>query len=344
VAGAGGNNPPPGGNGNPGPTSAVGSYNGLFYPDAALTVGNSGALSLKVASNSKYTGTMSVGGKRYKLAGTLDNDGAASQSISRGSAAPPLNVAFRIDPFAPGRITGIVSDGSFTANLIGQRAADKTTSAPAQVGAYTLVLPGGDAAAGQPAGDSWMTVTVDRSGRVRMAGAMADGSKVSQSGMLAINGDMPVYIPLHGGKGALVGWLSFSDTDVTGDLIWTKPTTTSGLYPAGFTFTTTAIGSVFTRPDSGTPILTGSQVSLSGGDLTTEIYEPIQISSKGQVTDLGSSKLKVTLSSANGSFKGSIANPATGKPLSFSGVVLTSQNVGRGFFLGPQNSGKVVIQ
>ena len=245
VAGAGGNTTPPGGNGDPGPapTSAAGSYNGLFYPDAGLTVGNSGALSLKISSNSKFTGSVSVGGKRYALGGTLDSNGAASQSISRGSA-PPLTVAFRVDPSAPARITGIVSEGSSTANLIAQRAADRTTSAPAQAGSYTLVLPGGDAAAGQPAGDSWMTMTVDRNGRVRLAGTMADGTKVSQSGMLAVNGDMPVYVSLYGGKGALIGWLSLSGTDVSGNLIWTKPAATSGRYPAGFTLPTTAIGSI----------------------------------------------------------------------------------------------------
>ncbi len=94
------------------------------------------------------------------------------------------------------------------------------------------------------------------------------------------------------------------------------------------------------------PVLSGSdaQVSLSGGDLAAAISDLIQITSNNRVTNLGSNKLSLALSPRTGTFGGSTGDPSTGKSLAFSGVVLQKQNIGRGFFLGLDKSGEVMIE
>ena len=42
--------------------------------------------------------------------------------------------------------------------------------------------------------------------------------------------------------------------------------------------------------------------------------------------------------------RGSVVNPASPKPISFGGVVLQSQGMGSGFFLGASGSGEVLLE
>ena len=83
---------------------------------------------------------------------------------------------------------------------------------------------------------------------------------------------------------------------------------------------------------------------LTGGNLAKGITNRISVGSDNRVTNLSSNKLNLTFSTPAGSFRGSIVNPASGKPISFSGVVLQKPNIGRGFFLGQTQSGEVLIE
>jgi len=55
------------------------------------------------------------------------------------------------------------------------------------------------------------------------------------------------------------------------------------------------------------------------------------------------SSLKMTVSTSSGSFKGSVIDPASGKSISFTGVVLQKQNFGGGFFTGTNQIGRVFL-
>ena len=67
---------------------------------------------------------------------------------------------------------------------------------------------------------------VDKAGRLRLSGELADGTKISQSVPVSPNGEWPLYVSLYGGKGSILSWITFADrtTDqLTGLLNWTKP-------------------------------------------------------------------------------------------------------------------------
>jgi len=51
----------------------------------------------------------------------------------------------------------------------------------------------------------------------------------------------------------------------------------------------------------------------------------------------------VTVTTSTGLFKGTVINPADGKPVSFNGVLLQKQNFGGGFFTGFNQTGRVFI-
>jgi len=91
-------------------------------------------------------------------------------------------------------------------------------------GYYTIALPAWDArtrgAANElPGGSGYLTMTVGSGGSVKLAGLLADGTKVSQSAKLLLFGDygtlacVPFFRPLYGKKGAV------------GGLIWIYPDT-----------------------------------------------------------------------------------------------------------------------
>jgi len=51
----------------------------------------------------------------------------------------------------------------------------------------------------------------------------------------------------------------------------------------------------------------------------------------------------MTITTKNGTFKGSVVDPNSGKPVAFTGVLLQKENFGGGFFLGTSESGNVIF-
>jgi hypothetical protein len=92
----------------------------------------------------------------------------------------------------------------------------------------------------------------------------------------------------------------------------------------------------------GTPILNFSagQVWLEFGNLPESFTNRI-VFGTNKVTNLSSNKLILTLTTSSGLLKGSVVNPATGKAILISGAVLQKQNIGSGYFLGTNQSGRV---
>ncbi len=91
-------------------------------------------------------------------------------------------------------------------------------------GYYTIALPAWEAhthgsADERPGGSGYLTMTVGTGGKVKLAGVLADGTKVSQSAHLLLFGDygtlacVPLFRPLYGKR----GWV--------GGLIWIYPDT-----------------------------------------------------------------------------------------------------------------------
>jgi len=273
----------------------------------------------------------------------------------------------QLDTAGGEQITGTVSDGTTTVPLIADRGVFSGRQNPApQAGQYTMIIAGSADTASLPGGPSVGTVTVDTSGKVRLTGALADGTKVSQAATISRNGDWPLYVPLYAGRGSILGWLSLQTnaaTDVSGDVAWLKPSVPAAkFYPAGFNFQTTASGFRYHPPARGNNVLTltDGNVAFTGGGLDSDITNHIHLGANNHVSNLSSNLLSLSFKSSNGSFSGHVNKPnaaivaagmgggpmggkAMGQSLSFNGVVLQGTEDGAGFFLGTNQSGQVLV-
>ena len=332
-------------------TPVKGTYTGLFYPTGGVAQPSSGCFTITTTAKSTLSGSLQIGGTRYSFSGKFVSGSSYTQTVKRGKLSL-FTVQLQTDPADSDRMMGTVTaaDGSWTAALEGDRAVFNRTTNPAlQAGKYTLVIPGSPGSASEPGGDGYGTVKVDAAGKITLVGSLADGTKISQSAVLSKNGEWPLYVPLYSGKGSILSWINYATTatsDLSGDLSWIKPPMpTAKYYPGGFTLEANATGSQYNPPAKGTAVLniSNGQIVLTGGGLGEGIVNYVTLGANNRVTSTSKASLTFTLSS--GAFRGTVPNPAGGrsKAISFGGVVLQNQTLGKGYFLGSGQSGEVLF-
>lgn len=314
----------------------VGTYEGLMYDTNGPTPQSAGFFNAKLTSAGSFTAKITLAGQSLSLSGQFSAGGSFSNNIARKGGSP-ISAKLNLD-IASGVITGVFSDGSFTSELIADRAVTSATASK-----YTLLFPGSADGLTKPGGDSIATLSVSSSGAISISGIAADNSKMTQKANLLTTGQVPFFVPLYSGHGSMLGWLTVSNGVISGTVDWLKPSNAGGLYPAGFTNVTEATGSsyVFTK---GVPVLNFSTgiLEVSNGNLSNTFIEGIALDSNSKVTSTNAS-VKMTITTTSGLFKGTVADPVSGRTLSFNGVVLQQQNLGGGFFLGTNQVGRVAI-
>ncbi len=323
----------------------AGDYNGLFSQANGATHDSSGFLKLTVTTNMTYSGKTLFNGKSISLSGQLDTNGTASTALDTG-----VTLNFGISSV---QLTGTVSSVTWTSAL----AADlnlfsKTNPATNYVGTFTLVIP---PATNGPAtnGNGYGVVTVSSNGVVTFAGATADGAAVSQTVPVSTNGDWPLFVQIYpvtktNNAGILGGWLTFANNGApTGSVFWIKtPAYTNSLvYPAGFTNEVNILSSVFTAPTKANPKVLPNMVEgtavFAGGNLTNDITEYLLMANDGAVFSTEpTTQIKMA---KTGLVTGKFLHNATGKAVSFSGVVLQSATNVYGSFVGTNAAGSVTI-
>ena len=331
----------------------AGSYSGLFYPTGGVQFGQSGALAAKITGRGTYSGSLQMGVNRYSFSGQLSSSGAATNSIPR-KLSSPITLRLQMDISDNQRLTGSVSDGIWLASLRANLAVYNAKTNPAPfAGRYTVFVPGtGDPDdANRPQGDGYGALTVDVSGRVKLSGALADGTKLTCTASVSGQNEWPLYVPLYRGQGQILGWQYFADaTPYTpgGTVRWIKlPASGAPYYPAGFDIETNVIGSVYQPPPTpASPVLdwTSGLLTLTGGDLTAAISQPVTIGLNNKVLNTSGGPLKLKLVSSTGLFKGTMMDSVTGTKIPFSGALRQNQNSGSGYFLGTSHSGLVSLR
>lgn len=325
---------------------ARGSYSGLFHDDSA-SAASSGALSVSMGSKGFYSGRLRVGTRSRPFSGRFDPLGAASNVVNF-DRQNPMALELHMGRGEPAMISGQLTTGDWTAGATAYRELYSAKSNPAPcAGLYTMVLPG--AAAGSQ-GYSYGSVKVSEGGLVSFKGRLADGSKVACAAALSGAQLWPVYVSLDGGNGMLLGWLVFTsrnDSDIVGDLVWTKAAGSKArYYPEGFTNQFTTSASLYHIPASPDSILlTPAQVSatFSGGNLPSNFTVPLELEASGRVRNLSDTKLSMKFSLSTGLFQGRVAEPESGDSFSFGGAVLLNENMGFGLLLGSDKTSRVVI-
>jgi hypothetical protein len=325
----------------------VGTYHGLFYVPNDAGEESSGAITATVTSAGAFSAKLRLDGQSYSFSGELSVTGAAVKTIQRRGLSP---LTLQLDlGLTNGPLTGAISDGTWTADLVADAAVYSKTNPAPQAGKYTLLIPGSENASAQPGGNGFGAVTVSDSGNVTFSGILGDGTPVTSTSIVSSEGQWPFYASLYGGKGSILGWLSFTNSGViSGQTGWFKlPQAAAKLYPGGFTNSAGVMGSVY-QYTNGFPVLGFSegQLSLTNGNLAQSITNQIGLGPEMQASDQSAGKQsadKLAFNTSSGLFKGSVTNPETGKPIAVNGVVLQNQNFGAGFFLGTTESGSVLL-
>ncbi len=330
-------------------TFVKGTYTGLFYDPAGVFHFSSGSVTVQTTAAGKFSASLVTLGRKYSWTGRFNSTGHATNSVKRGLLST-LTVELALNNADPDEISGRVTDGSWFAQLLADRAVfDKKLRPASQAGTYTFLIPGNPAATDTPGGDGIATATVDAAGRVKLKGTLADGSKVTQSATISKNGDWPLYVSLYSGGGELLSWQLFTNRagdDISGLLSWVRSQQPSAVYyPLGFDVETGALGSRYQPPVAGAKVLnfTNGRFRLTGGNLPQNLTNQIVLDTANKVTTSVGGPLTLSLTVKSGLFKGSMVNPATGKAIPFNGVVFQKRNCGWGFFLGLNQSGAAYL-
>jgi len=331
-------------------TACKGTFNGLFYESNEVRIGSSGAFTFALTDKGTYSAALRIGSKKSKASGKLNLDGRATNIVTR-SGTNSLTITWALSLDGSDQVTGVVSDGNWTAELAGDRAFFTKTNPAPHAGKYTFLVLGSPGSTLAPEGDSYGTASVDSNGVVKVKGYLADKTSLAVKVPAARSGQWPFYAPLYGGKGAVLGWAAFTNqsaTDFEGTLSWIKPAlATAKFYPDGFSSEAALIGSRYTAPVPATnPLLALSNavVLLSGGNLSQSYTNNVILGPSSKVTNASPHNLKVSFALSSGLFSGSIVTTNESKAVSFKGAVLQKANYGAGFFLGTNLSGRVSFE
>lgn len=342
----------------------IGVYQGLFFDTNGPEHQSSGFYNLALASSGAFSAKVIIAGKSYSYTGQFSAGGFASNNIVR-KGLPSVSAQLQLDLLGggisgvlnspppgeavPGAMRSVVEflpEVPWTAELNADRA---MTNAAADAGRYTLVIPGADDdsnSVAQPGGDSYGALIVSATGGLNFSGALADNTAVSQKTLLLANGQWPFYVPLYTGKGSIFGWLTFSnqaDSDITGTVDWFKPAQAVRFYPAGFTNSTQATGSIYQFTNT-VPVLGFSNgvVWFANGNIPNDFTNQVSLGTNNVVSNLTTNNaLTLKLTASTGLFKVTAVDPDTHKTVTGSGVVLQKQNFGDGFFPGTNQVGQL---
>jgi hypothetical protein len=344
-------------------------YNGLIFEQGSPSPRQSGYFKLNVSPRGAFSGLLLVGAHRAGFAGRFGPDGAAyvKVKVSTGDYYMTCDIGscdyhevrklywtlILQTNSAGDQVSGqIVSyiEGGWSASLYGEQAAYNAVSNPApQAGHYTMALPGTADGLSGPRGYGFAVLTVDNAGNVRLRGALPDSSVITASAILSNDGAWPLFVTLNGGKGALIGWLSFTnsaDNELAGDLVWVKLHQSEAIfYRGGFTNVVSPVASRYVRPLQPNPPLsfTNAALTLRGGGLNSDFTTGVvfRTATDLRATDGGGITVRFYLST--GLLWGFASVPGN-HIIHVTGVALQKQNIAVGYFLGPSRSGECVIQ
>lgn len=341
-------------NSSPGPTFtgfAPGTYEGLFYNTTEVSPASSGTIALSITTRSNYSGKLLIGSKRYSLTGRI---GAAGSSTAKAVGPRDTSLLVTLGFGASNQITGTVSDGSgvWSSQLAaGQKVFDARTNAAPFSTRYTLVVP--SSSNGGPQGNGFGAVEVRTSGIVTLAGALAEGTALTQTANVLAGGQWPVYASLYSGRGVLVGWLQFDTNQpysgLTGSLSWIRPPLrTAKLYAGGFTNQSISVmGSSYDT--STVPLITlndGVAIFDSqnwSAPFTNSVANSALQGRQDRIVNNSSNRMTLTIKVGTGLFSGSVTIPGTQQSFPFRGTLLQNANAAYGYFLQDDQSGGVFV-
>jgi hypothetical protein len=287
---------------------------------------------------------------RSTFQGQFDVGGAATNTVTRGKLNP-LQVMLRLTQTGgTNQIVGTVSDGVFTSQVLADLGGFSQGFRCPVAGRFTFIVPPTDPTdATVPQGYGYGTLTVSKVGNGSLRGVLGDGTKISTTAPVSLIGTWPFYNVLYQKKGFSLGRIAFTGTNVIdAALDWLKPPIpTDRFYSGGFTTLVALTGATYIAPKNGGPSVAGTNVvTLGGGNLVSNLVKTVVVDALGNVTVLtpGSDKLALFVVPSSGLFSGTFINTTINKvPIFFNGLLVQTNQLGGGLFLGTNESGFVTI-
>jgi len=187
---------------------AKGSYYGLFSDPNHVSQQSCGSVTITTTAKGAFGGQLQVNGTRASIRGAFDSAGKASLTVKSGkmnSLSLELQLVSSPDDAS---IVGSVSDGNWTAGLFARHAGfDGKGNVAPQAGRYTVLILARAGSPTTPAGYGYGTVSVNKAGKASLVGTLADGTKISQAGVLSKEGWWPFYVSLYAGQGSAMSWI-----------------------------------------------------------------------------------------------------------------------------------------
>lgn len=359
------------------PMLPPGSYDGLLDRQAGLDGGRDlgSRVKLTVATTGVVSGQLTLGGKTYRFTSpvVLEADvgvGAAlaQVSIPRGKGVTPLTLTLQTENQA--WYLTLADDQEHVASGYAYIHETDRVLLDTYDGFYTWnggPVPSSDLQIPQGAG--YMTGSLVKSGIMRWAGKLADGTAVTGSGNV-VNLDetskvgLAVHVDLYSLTGALHGWTQFSNqgqagnpVPISGTLSWNKaPLAQSSkvrVYKNGIPLHNLSLsggvyrlpageGALGQRNPEGEVNASANIVSYILPELYTQQDLILSKTNRATFPKPGTSTFLKTLSfdPKLGTFRGTLvlthAIPALTRTATFEGVLSYTERSGNGFFLLPQ--------
>jgi hypothetical protein len=290
-------------------------------------------------------------GGSYAFSGAFPSDGGAAVTVSRGAGTSPLILDLNLDiSLGTEQITGTVFNSAWgaAAGLQADHATYGITNPFPNKGRYTILLGGDSDGSASPGGDGYGTFRITSSGIVSFTGVLPDNTSVAPSAVsVSKYGQWPLYIPLYGKLGAVIGWITFTNGNFAGDANWFRVGAYGTLYKGGFTNALSILSSLFAPGTSRVPVLdsTNLTVTLSGGGLPNVLSNNVVLYASGKLAANGPgiSNLTLSVSPATGTVSGKFVDPVTRRATDIKGVVLQQQTNGGGFFIATNATGRFVL-
>ena len=358
----------------------IGIYSGLLQtaPGEPRDHSRFGAVRAAISRRGALTAKLSLGGKKFTIKGQVGHTGGVqfgkagtNTAIMKRKGLPSLELAFALD-VANGtdRLTGTVTEaGNPFTSLLAERSVYHSKKNPVPDGLrgrYTTVFAAETAAAqglpggGFPQGDGIGFLNLSKSGKTKLVGTLADGSKFSASGTLSKENIFAFHALTDKKRGSITGPLTFRDvpsiSDLDGsDLVWFKPAGGKRTYPGGWPggITVDLAGAHYSKPRGG-PAIPGlppigpdgnATVTFTDAGLIAPLSTPVAIDQRSRVfaQGAGADRLRVKINARTGRVTGEFMHPLTSDKVKVLGVILQKQKLGAGFFLNPPESGSFTI-
>lgn len=336
------------------------TYSGLINGDFAVS--GYGGITLKTTIKGTLSGKLLVDGDTFRFSGRVSELGQLVQTFRVRSGRTIINPRLIVQLRNDGTFGGTWETGTGkTYSIAGEKNAVGTSQEPvAEVGRYTAHLRGEDITIAGGSVRGYLLLSVGSKGSSKFVGALPDGTKLSGGSNVSINGALPVVFGLYRENvGHLFGFAAISGDGASrvlaGDLRWSKPPQTKGVYASGIADAEIELaGHVWTPPLKGFRVVPdfnddegGMRIKLMFGNLLTPIDKTLLMTTGNavSVTLSNTEKLSLRVSAKTGQFTGGFQH-SDGRKRSIGGVFVQNHSGAsniEGFFAGNNVPGLVQI-